>query len=327
MLTERRDFIHGLLSLYFGFTASSSYAINSRFANKPLGIILPAQFSSKVIRLIAELLGKNYSPEGYILESKIGASGLIATRYLLEQSEFDKKVMLVTPTTSSLNFLLRDELGNNPLDILQPLGLIYENNSILVSSKDNIRNFDDLVRLAKQKSGRLTIGTHGVGSLYHVTSMLMAELFQFEFTHVPYGSGSPLVPILNGEVDIGFMSAPIALNWKAANKIYLLASTSRARAQAFADIPTTVELHPKFIVSDNFGLVAKKGLSPDFYKAINQTLIAVMNFPEVVSQLAEYGYLKPPSHTMNYHSQRMIDDLKLWSGIVKKIRGTTKIPN
>ena len=65
------------------------------------------------------------------------------------------------------------------------------------------KTFNDVVAAAKKKSGKLTISTSGVGSIWHEVGATVADAAGIELRFVPYKGGKPAtVAGLQGEVDI-----------------------------------------------------------------------------------------------------------------------------
>ena len=65
------------------------------------------------------------------------------------------------------------------------------------------KTFGDVVAAAKKKSGKLTISTSGVGSIWHEVGAIVADAAGIELRFVPYKGGKPAtVAGLQGEVDI-----------------------------------------------------------------------------------------------------------------------------
>jgi tripartite-type tricarboxylate transporter receptor subunit TctC len=65
------------------------------------------------------------------------------------------------------------------------------------------KTFNDVIAAAKKKSGKLTISTSGVGSIWHEVGAIVADAAGIELRFVPYKGGKPAtVAGLQGEVDI-----------------------------------------------------------------------------------------------------------------------------
>jgi len=257
--------------------------------------------------------------EGYYTEAKPGAAGLIATRFILDQPSHKNAVMVSTTSTSVLNFILRNNLGNNPLDVLEPIGLMCEYNSVLVTSHTQIENIKDLVKFAKGLGRPLNLASPGVGSLYHVSGQLLSKLFDIPILHIPYSTGKHSFAVLSGEADFGFIATTDAVAWTEMGKIRPLLVTSRSRIPLLPNTPAAIELNRELSITDNISLVARKGLNEDFYNRMNIVLTEVLKSKEILDLFSAHGYVRIPNQTRKFHREQIIADLNHWNKIIQKI--------
>lgn len=297
----------------------SNYAIaNPIDMSGILAIILPYNFTSKALRNVLDEVGRKH-PGGYFMEARPGASGLIATRFILNQPANKPHVMVSTASTSALNYILKPQISPNPLEVFQPLGVICEYNAALITARDDVETFEDLVRLARRSPRLLNISTPGVGSLYHVTYLMMSHFLGFEATHVPYSAGKHSFAIYNGDVDFGFVSLPEAMAWHSINKVKILAVTSQKRVPDLPGVRSLTEIHPQLVINDSISLVAKKGVSVEFSKKINSYLAHSLKSKEIQSEFSKYGYALSSNPSIEFHHQKMMLEIKQWNELIKKL--------
>lgn len=265
-----------------------------------------------------EAIGQKHQG-GYFIEAKAGAAGLIATKFILGQPDNRPHIMVSTTSTSALNYILKPEISPNPLEVFQPLGIICEYNAALVTARDDIETFEDLIKLAKKSPKALNISTPGVGSLYHVAYLMMSHLLGIEATHVPYSSGKHSFAIYNGDVDFGFVSLPEALAWHGVNKVKILAVTSRKRVPDIPQVRSLTEIHPELVINDHISLVAKKGVSDEFVQTINGYIKEVLKSKEIQLEFSKYGYVMPRNSSVGYHQEKMLAEIKYWKNLITKL--------
>lgn len=253
---------------------------------------------------------------GYFVEPKPGASGLIATKYMLGQSSNKPHIMVSTTSTSALNYILKPEISPNPLEVFQPLGIICEYNAALITAREDINSLEDLIKLAKRSPSQLNISTPGIGSLYHVSYLMMSHLLGIEATHIPYSAGKHSIAIYNHDVDFGFVSVPEAMAWHNVNKVKILGVTSKKRVPDLPHVRSLTEIHPQLIINDYISLVAKKGVSDEFIQNINGYLTEVLKSKEIQSEFSKYGYLSPKYSSVEYHHQKMTAEIKHWKDLI-----------
>jgi tripartite-type tricarboxylate transporter receptor subunit TctC len=301
-----------------GLQKSKDAFSNPIDASGILAIILPYNFTSKALRNVLDDVGRKH-PEGYFMEARPGASGLIATRFILNQTTNKPHIMVSTASTSALNYILKPQISPNPLEVFQPLGIICEYNAALITARDDVETFEDLVRLAKGSPRVLNVSTPGVGSLYHVTYLMMAHFLGFEATHVPYSAGKHTFAIYNGDADFGFVSLPEAMAWQSVKKVKILAVTSQKRVPDLPGVRSLREIHPQLVISDSISLVGKKDVSKEFAKKINGYLVNSLKSKEIQTEFSKYGYVVSTDPSIEFHHQKMIAEIKQWKELIKKL--------
>jgi tripartite-type tricarboxylate transporter receptor subunit TctC len=136
----------------------------------------------------------------------------------------------------------------------------------------------DLVRMAKQKPGSLTMASAGSGT----SNQLVGEFFQSvtgtSFLHVPYkGAGPALLDVVAGRVDLLFDQVSSSSSYIEQGRVDALAVSSAVRWKSMANVPTFIESGLQGFVITNFtGLVAPQGTPVDVLEKLNQVAHAAL---------------------------------------------------
>jgi len=119
-------------------------------------------------------------------------------------------------------------LGSVPLVLVARAGL-------------NLKSMDEFS--AALRKGNLMFGSAGVGTIGHLTSLLLQNELKGTATHVPFRSTlDTLQNVMGGHVDFCFVSAADVTPFTEAKEITLLVTTAGRRLRDMPDLPTTTEV-------------------------------------------------------------------------------------
>jgi len=180
------------------------------------------------------------------------------------------------------------------------------------------RTLDELLKIAKEKPGRLSMASGGNGS----SNQLVGELFQMmtgvKFSHVPYkGTGAALVDLAGGQVDLLFDQASSTVPNVRGGKIRAIAVASASRQGALPDTPTFAEAGLRDFQIDNFtGLVGPSGMPADAIARVHAAAVKALATPAVKERFASLG-VQPVGNTPGEWGAEIRADLARWSQVIK----------
>ena len=105
----------------------------------------------------------------------------------------------------------------------------------------NIKTMTDFT--AAVRTGKLTFGTAGVGTIGHLTALLLMNEVEGKATHVPF-KGNPEVTqaLLGGHVDFSILSVADAAPYAGSKDVVLIATTADRRLSDLPNTPTMTEV-------------------------------------------------------------------------------------
>jgi len=180
------------------------------------------------------------------------------------------------------------------------------------------RNLAELLKIAKEKPGQLSMASGGNGS----SNQLVGELFQMmtgaKFSHVPYkGTGAALVDLAGGQVDLLFDQASSTVGNVRGGKIRAIAVAASARQAALPDTPTFAEAGLRDFEIDNFtGLVGPAGMPADAVAKVHAAAAKALATPLVRERFASLG-VQPVGDTPEQFAAVIREDLARWSKVIK----------
>lgn len=215
------------------------------FPNRPIRIVVPypgGDGTDVVTRLLAQQMSKDLKVP-VVIENRPGAAGLTGALSVAAgpADGYSMTLMSSGHITHQTLYKKLDLLGQfAPLTNIATAPFAF-----IVPPDSPYRTLADLIKGIKERPGRLTMGTGGLGS----PAQMAFEVFRtslggsLEINHIPYKSGleSTLAVVAN---QIDFASAYIGsvLPLAKAGKVRVLAMTSAKRLPGLPDAPTVAEL-------------------------------------------------------------------------------------
>jgi tripartite-type tricarboxylate transporter receptor subunit TctC len=161
--------------------------------------------STDVLGRIAASALNSALKEPFIVDNRPGAAGVTAAAHVARSAP-DGFTLLHTATNFAITAHLYEHIPYDPIADFQPVSLVGTTNFIAVANPSlNVHSIADLIALAKSESGKLSYGSAGVGSTYHLFAELFQNMAGVKLQHVPYRGGGPaLLDVVAGQVALMF---------------------------------------------------------------------------------------------------------------------------
>ncbi len=134
--------------------------------------------------------------------------------------------------------------------------------NFVVTAESRFKTFKDFIDEAKQRPGKLSYGSSGIGSTLHMAMELLRAQIGIDIVHVPYRGGlaQPLADLTNGQLDLHVSTLTLSTQLVRAGKLRSLAVTSKERSRFEPTVPAVSETVPGFDVVSWLGFAAPAGL-------------------------------------------------------------------
>lgn len=213
--------------------------------NRAIRLVVPFPAGSSpdlIARMVAEPLALRLG-QPVVIDNKPGAGGNLGTG-LVAKAEPDGHTLLFTiqgPLVTAP--LLSKSLGYDPLRELAPVTLVATSpNVLVVDPRLGAASVADLVRLARERPGKLNYGSVGNGSAAHLAMEAFKARAGVDLVHVPYpGFAQIVTAMLAGDVHAAFMVPGPAMGQVRAGKLRALAVSTLGRVAALPELPTMAE--------------------------------------------------------------------------------------
>ena len=189
--------------------ATAAFAQAQNFPNRPIRVVVPfpAGGTDVTARVITTKMGE-FLGQPLVIENRAGANGNIGSDYVARSAPDGYTLLITTSSTMIAGFLLTKNVPFDPMKDFTPIGNMYEAvQTLSVAAKVPAANLRELIDYAKKNPGKLTFGSIGTGSAYHLNGEIFKRVAGIDILHVPYKGTAPMtVALVAGEVDMAFPS-------------------------------------------------------------------------------------------------------------------------
>ena len=292
----KRSLILGLLATFaFGALAqsappaSSASAWPTRGPIKLVAVFPPGGSVDQVARILAVPLQAQLG-QTVIVENKGGASGSIGAA-AVAAAPADGYTFAVVFDTHGVNPALIPNLPFDSRKDLSPVILVGTSPMVLATfAGSEYKTFSDVLAASKAKKP-VSYGSIGSGSLGHVAMSLLSKGASFDWAHIPYKGGGPLMnDAVAGHVPLSIGSVFVTKPHIDSKRMRPLAVTTSKRSASLPDVPTLAESgFPGFEAPAWWAVLAPAQTPPDILKRMNEELNKALRSPEVASKLSAQG--------------------------------------
>lgn len=250
----------------------------------------PGGTSDLLGRILAEQLTRQVG-QNVVVENKTGAGGIVATQELARSAP-DGHTMLL----ASMGILtITPQMQAVPYDVrkdLIPVANVASVYNILVTGpRSQIRSWQDLARIGRERPRDLSCATVGAGSSQQLSCVLFSALTGAQLTQVPYRGGAPaILDIASGRVDVMFGNMPEFLGQIRDGGLRAVAYGAQSASPLMPDLPViSKDGLPGFVIPSWFGVVLPGGTPQPIVDRWNTELNRALAAPEVQRRFTENG--------------------------------------
>ena len=290
---------------------------------RPITLVVPfapGGSASTVARSVADKMSETLGQQ-IVIDNRGGAGGTVATRAVAKGMPDGYTIVVATSATVGTSPSLLHNLGYDPRQDLDPVGLIAATpNVIVVHPSFPARSLAELIKIGKDTATPIPYGSPGTGTLNHLTVELLAHRTGMKLSHVPYKGAAPaLNDLLGGHIGALISAIPNAHSHLVAGTIHGLAVTGAKRSALIPAVPTFAEAGLLgYDVPLRWGLAAPAGTPRAVIDTLNRALNAALMTEEVRGRLAIEGAEPQPTTPEEYAA--IIDhELTMWSDLVKAV--------
>jgi tripartite-type tricarboxylate transporter receptor subunit TctC len=291
---------------------------------KPITIVIPFP-PGPGLDLVARMVGDRLSAQigqPVVYENRTGASGSIAAEYVARAAPDGYTLMAAATSTHATNVHLIKNLSYDPVRNFTPIVTSVETIGSLVVNRNvvPVNSVTELVEYARKNPGKLSFGSSGAGSFFHLAGELFNQVAGVKMTHVPYrGSVAAFTDLIGGHIQVNFTQLSQAMAYRDNPALKVLAVLETVRFSAHPEFPSISDELPAFRMPPTWnGIVGPAGMPEPVVARLNAELVKALNIPEVKSKLEDNGY-RAVGGTPEEFGKRIRDDIAFYGPIFKSV--------
>lgn len=306
-------------------TAWSSAQAQDKYPSRPVTLIVPQAAggaNDAIARIVAQKLSEQTGQQ-FIVENRPGAGGNIGTGLAAKARPDGYTLMLTADSAYVINPSLYKSVGFDPLKDFEPVSPVATAGYVLVANPTfAAKNVSELVALAKQQPGKISIASAGNGTLNHLIGEMLAKTTGIQLVHVPYkGAAAAVTDVVGGQVPISVQSLPSSISFIRSGKLKVLGVVNEKRVAALPDAPTIGETVKGFGATPWYGVFAPAGTPRSIVTQLNAEIAKALEARDVQEKLAGVG-CEPYRSSPEQFGVLVREELPRWARIVKESGAT-----
>ena len=302
----------------------SAFGVNSALAqaypSKPVKIIVPFAAggpADNYARFMALRLGDALG-QPFVVDNKPGAGSVIGTD-AAAKSPADGYTLLMMSNTQTVNETL---VPNKPFQLMRDfvaVAPINYSDLVLVAHPSLAANdIKSVIKLAKDKPGKLNYASSGTGTPYHMAGELFKSMAGVYLIHIPYkGSSGARTDVIGGQVDLMFDAVTTMAEQVRSGKVKAIASTGQKRSDVMPDVPTLNEAGVTgYEATIWLGLMAPKGTPKAVVDKLNDTVSKIASQADVKAAWNKQGAVAMVMSPEVFDKYAR-DDIAKWAKVIK----------
>ncbi len=282
--------------------------------------IIVATSAGGTTDIIARVLGQWLSDklgQPFVVENRTGGGNNIGTE-AAARSPADGYTLFMANTVNAINTTLYKNLNYNFTTDLVPVAIVMRSPVVMqVHPSVPVNSVPEFIAYAKANSGRVNMGSGGVGATGHMAGELFQLMSGLKFTHVPYrGEAMALTDLIGGQVQLLFATVGSSIQYIKAGKVRPLAVATAKRIDLLPELPPLADFLPGYEASSWNGLTAPKNTPVEIIDRLNRELNTALADPKIKARIVDLG--GPPIIASPTDFGRIIaEDTAKWAKVIE----------
>lgn len=302
--------------------AATFHAYAQDYPNRPIKVIVPQSpgggtdiIGRTVAQRLAELLR-----QPAVVENRAGAGSLIGTDFVAKAPADGYTLLVGGIFNMVMNKALIKNLPYDPERDFVPLGYVSAYPFVLLARADFApSNLAELVQYAKERSGKLTFGSAGLGTLQQVWGTILFKSLGLDMVHVPFKGAAPAhQEMMGGRLDLMFDNLSAAKQYVQSGRLKGIAVSTAARTPQLPGVPTVNESGVVSFEGESWFCIFAPAATPAPVVArLRETLAIINREADFVAKIERDGgriFNIPAAQQQQF----LHDEIDRWLALVKK---------
>ena len=287
------------------------------YPSRPVRVIVgfgPGAVADVIARVMATGMSQTLGQQ-FVIENRPGGGSSLGAEAVVRAPKDGYMLLMCTvaqtinPAVNKLSF----DFGKD----LAPIMAVANAPQILVAHPSLPANsISELIALSKSKPEEIQYASSGVGTMSHLSGVLLESAAGIKLMQVPYpGSAQSMTDVLAGRVPLMFGPAATVMANVRGGKLKALAVTQEKRAAIAPDVPTMAEQGlPGYSAGIWMGLLAPAGTPPEIVEKLSRAANDALRSKEVLALMATQG-IDPIGGTPAEFAAFIDSELKKWDAV------------
>ncbi|NMJ43372.1 tripartite tricarboxylate transporter substrate binding protein [Roseomonas sp. JC162] len=303
-----------------GLGAALPAAAQQPFLNREvrfLNAFAPGGTSDLLGRILAEQLSQQIG-QRVVVENRTGAAGVIATQEAARAAPDGHTILLASMGIMAITPQMQQVPYNVDTDLTPIVNAASVYNILVANPNGEIRTWQDLARIGKERPRSLRCATVGPGSSQQLSCVLFMSLTGAQIEQVPYRGGAPaILDIVAGRVDVMFGNMPEYMAQIRGGGLRAVAYGASEASPLMPDLPVISRQGlPQFVIHNWFGIVGPGRMSPELTARWNEEINKAMQAPDVQRRFVENG-LQRLGGTQQDFVRQIMADRATWGEVIR----------
>ena len=316
--------MRAFLALLFCVVLSAAASAADPYPTRPIRLIIPfppAGITDLSGRIVAEALRVKLG-QPVVVENKPGANGVIGLRELLKADPDGYTLMVGNLGSLVINYAIDTKASFDPMKDVVPIAATSEYaTAMVVNNKTPVNSVKEFIAYAKERQGKLTFGSTGVGAMDYLAVELFMRQVGVSMVHVPY-RGGPLAlnDLIGGQIDLLIEVFPVVSEQIRSGAIRGLAVSSAKRLPSVPDLPTFEEAGvPGIVLTGWLGIYGPPKIPDDVRAKLGEAIVEVIKQPDVQKKLRDIGFEPMVGQGVNEFTAHHAAEVKRWVAFLTEI--------
>jgi tripartite-type tricarboxylate transporter receptor subunit TctC len=223
--------------------AFAAGAAAQSYPSKPIRLIITYSGGAEPIaRLIGQKV-QDSTGQPMVIEAMTGANGSVGALAASRAAPDGYTLLASTGATQIIRGFLVKDVPYDPFKDFTPITHTFDAVSVIATHPGGPSSLKDMIERAKQAPNKVSFGSTGIGSAYHMAGEQIQLLTGVTFLHVPYKAGpQSITDLVAGRIETAFTVYATTRPFAEAGKVRFLATLNNSRASAIPDVPTVGEV-------------------------------------------------------------------------------------
>jgi len=316
--------MRGLFALLFCAALSATASAADNYPSRPIRLLIPfppAGITDLSGRLVAEGLRVKLG-QPVVVENKPGANGVLGLRELLKAEPDGYTLMVGNLGSLVINYAIDTKAPFDPLkDVVPIAGTSEYPTAMVVNNKMPVNSVKEFIAYAKERPGKLTFGSTGVGAMDYLAGELLMQKGGISMVHVPY-RGGPLAlnDLLAGQIDTIIEVYPVVMEQIRSGAIKGLAVSSTMRLPSLPDVPTFEEAGvPGIVLTGWLGIYGPPKMPEDVRTKLGEAIVEVVNQSDIQKKFRDIGFEPMIGQGMKPFTAHHEAEVKRWVAFLTEL--------